>query len=348
MLSHFPRPGAGHTLTFQELRARPSGGFAATPASLAECALRQHEALLDRGALLHEILPQHEPIRLSPTEVPQEVVVTGRWLAEGVFTVAVALPQGQLLPALLDMPHALSFNPGLTPLGTVDPGEPPDWRAFLSGYLTPMRQTLHSAIVRAGNEAAVSLLEAFPGRVDLRPKGLVSPGDRPAISEIVQWQASRLVAEISSGLRLSSRLSGGCPQEEVQRAESSLAQWCVRGIEHQALSFFRDTRLQVAQFEFEHYRAEGPIGALVEELVRRTNPLASSLIAKEMFRQPLGPRQPSLLKPALKTSLREATASSPLFKELWACLPRSERASVLRCAARLAWSLGAQRYANSN
>jgi|694.fasta_scaffold05602_2 hypothetical protein len=301
-----------------------------------------------RGAWLYESLP--EPIAMPrPTNSSSErVIITGRWLARGVFSTATLVSANQAKPGFIRMAEALAQQPGLTPKGTV---EVVDWRTYGAdsvNYLLPLRDTLCSAAKTAGHNAAVSLLHRFPDRVNLAPRGTIDATDRPVVSGTVQSHASPALVELRDGVESIARSVEGIAHLgsllPLQHAAEDFLQLALAT----TLATFRDTRMHTAHFQFELYKTEGPIGELINTLGIKTSQNALPSISALLAKSPLSQPPLVMFKPALREALQEAKQASPVARELWASLFREERASILKSAAKLARSIAVRDYAATN
>ncbi len=309
------------------------------------CAVAQHHLLKTHGAQLHELLT--EPLFVRGA-APEPLILTGRWLARGLFSTAHISPLGHIIPGFADMRETIELNPHLTPMGGAGVE---DWRAGGSRsaqLLMPRRETLETAAVSAGQETAVALLSRFPNRVNLAPLGLVRAEDRPYVSALVQSNCQAALSELKLGVeRLASWFPehyGNLKSQPLQFASEDL----LRRALVTALSTFRDTRMHTAHYQFERYGDEGPIGSLVERLAARTSQMALSDISKIVIANPCSRPRLAALKPVLRESLRALKEDCPSSAELWHSLANPERQSIIKAAARRAWKLAVQKQAGMN
>ncbi len=315
---------------------------------VARCALAQSNLMSARGAWLYESLPEPLVIPSSVSTAGERVVLTGRWLAHGLFSTATLNSANQAKPGLLPIPDALSLIPGLTPRGTV---EAIDWRSRGAEsliYVIPLPETLRCAARAAGHNAAVSLLRRFPSRVNLTASGAVGTEDRPVVATIVEAHARPALLELRDGVRTAARSVDGLARPASVPQLRYAAEDFLRITLATALSTFRDTRLQTAHFQFEVYKTEGPIGALAKSLGVRAAELGLPTIAAYLAKSPLSKPPLALLKPALREALQAERQNSPTAGELWVSLVKEERALILRTAAKMARSIAVVAHSEKN
>lgn len=301
-----------------------------------------------KGAWLYESLAEPLCMPGARDNSKERVVLTGRWLARGVFSTATLLGQNRAKPGFISMPTALEQLPGLTPKGTV---EVADWRTHGTDsvhYLLPGRDTLYSAAKIAGHNAAVELLHRFPERINLAPRGVIDAADRPAVSGTVQSHASPALLELRDGVASVARGVEGISHLGSRQPLQHAAEDFVRFALSTTLATFRDIRMHTAHFQFELYKTEGPIGELINTLSIKTAQLALPSISTVLAKSPLSQPPLAILKPALREALQAAMKSSPVARELWASLFRPERSSILKSAAKLARTIAVRAYAESN
>jgi len=312
-----------------------------------ECAAAQARHLAAHGAKLHELFENPLWVRVSENPKVPEVALTGRWLARGAFMAAIPHSAGRMMPGLFGIEQVLSSNPHLSPAGTI---EPVPWRGHPScaaKFMVPFGSTIAAATNGAAQEAASYLLQVFPKRIDLAPKGHIAHDDRMVLAHALMLFGEPLAIEVGLGLRNLAMLVPHSASE-LSSIEDEVRITVRRDLMRKALSTFRETRLHIAQFQHERYGDEGPISALVASLAGRAEARAREAVIESLNRHPFSAPQLGLLKGALRDSIKEITESDPLAKELWINLPKNERGRIAREAAVKAWGDATRRYAAGN
>jgi len=315
--------------------------------ALHECAIAHHHALTRQGAKLYELFKEQTPIRISEDPRLAPAVLTGRWLARGVFTLAVPELWSITRPAFISFQRAFALNAGLTPSGTFEATPWHEQDNCASRYLVPASETLRAAMHAAGQEIAVNLLAVFPDRVNLEHGREMSPADRQTISKIVRLHCEGFLSEVTQGLQALRSFYGGSISL-AQAEEDTIRASFLQGARAVALATFKETRLQVAHFLFEHYGCDGPLGALVRTVSEATASSSLSVVSSSLRESPLSAPQLSLLKPMLKAAVHSARMTNPHFAEWWSAVGKDERRELIKVAAREAWASAARQYSRTN